>query len=152
MRKQSAFTHVVVKRFAGARQRLNPRPPESLPLLSNRGKAVRALPAFSQSTTTQHQDEMPNNQFWPQEDCANEPSPLHCFGEQRALWMLGARTLLLVFCLALSLPTYAAVREAGAIGLTIGNLDRELAFFTRVLPFEKVSEFKSAPGEADRLL
>jgi catechol 2,3-dioxygenase-like lactoylglutathione lyase family enzyme len=50
------------------------------------------------------------------------------------------------------LPSQAAVRALGAIGLTVGDLDREVEFFTQVLPFEKVSESKSAPGAADELL
>jgi catechol 2,3-dioxygenase-like lactoylglutathione lyase family enzyme len=44
------------------------------------------------------------------------------------------------------------VREVGAIGLTVSNLDQEIDFFTHVLPFEKISESKSAPGAADELL
>jgi len=36
--------------------------------------------------------------------------------------------------------------------VTVGHLDRELEFYTKVLPFEKVSESKSAPGAADELL
>src|SRR6266536_4195868 len=131
-RKQSAFINVVVRRFDRARQRINPRPPESHPLLSNRGKAVRALPAFSQSTTAQHRDEMSNNQFWPQEDCANEPSPLHCFGEQRGLRTLAAKVSLLILWFTAAFMSQASVREVGAIGLTVGNFDRELAFFTSV--------------------
>jgi catechol 2,3-dioxygenase-like lactoylglutathione lyase family enzyme len=36
--------------------------------------------------------------------------------------------------------------------LTVNDLDREVEFYTKVLPFEKVSESKSGPGEADELL
>ena len=36
--------------------------------------------------------------------------------------------------------------------VTVGHLDRELEFYTKVLPLEKVSESKSAPGAADELL
>jgi len=39
-----------------------------------------------------------------------------------------------------------------AIGLTAGNLDRELEFYTKILPFEKMSESKSSLGAADDLL
>ena len=38
------------------------------------------------------------------------------------------------------------------IGLTVGDLDRALDFYTMVLPFEKASESRSAPGAADELL
>jgi catechol 2,3-dioxygenase-like lactoylglutathione lyase family enzyme len=40
----------------------------------------------------------------------------------------------------------------GAIGLTVGDLDRAVEFYTKILPFEKVSESKTAPGAADELL
>src|SRR5437016_5534246 len=36
-------------------------------------------------------------------------------------------------------PTQAGVREVGAIGLTVGDLDREVMFYTNTLPFELVS-------------
>ena len=161
MRKQSPFIDVVVKRFARARQRLTP-PSPKLPLRSYHGEADRALPAFRSADFSPPQ--RPSNHgktkavrarievAWPQEDCANEPSPLHCFGEHRALWALGAKVALVLLCLAISLASRAATREVGAIGLTVGNLDRELDFFTKVLPFKKISESKSVPGEADALL
>lgn len=50
------------------------------------------------------------------------------------------------------LPARAAVHEVGAIGLTVGDLDRALRFYTQVLPFEKVSEIKAPSGAADDLL
>lgn len=133
---------VVVRRFAGARQRLNPRPPKSPPLLSQRGVAVRALPALSKP---------PPDTCW-QEHCANEPSPLHCFGEQRALWTLAAKVTAFFLLLIVSLSTQAAVREIGAIGLTVGELDRTLEFYTGVLPFEKISESHSLGSGANDLL
>src|SRR5207245_7943957 len=58
--------------------------------------------------------------------------------------------VLLLFVASPSSP--AAVREVGAIGLTVGDLDRALVFYTKELPFEKVSESKTAPGAADKLL
>ncbi len=60
--------------------------------------------------------------------------------------------MLVLVLLAASLSSQGAVREVGAIGLTVGNLDRELEFFTKVLPFEKWSESKSTPRAADELL
>ena len=66
--------------------------------------------------------------------------------------MLGARVVLVLVLFAASLSSQGAVREVGAIGLTVGNLDRELEFFTKVLPFEKWSESKSTPRAADELL
>lgn len=50
------------------------------------------------------------------------------------------------------LPIQAAVREVGAIDLTVANLEREAEFFTRVLQFEKLTETTSRPGAADELL
>ncbi len=58
----------------------------------------------------------------------------------------------MLLLLVASLSSQAAVREVGAIGLTVGDLEREVEFYTKVLPFEKVSESKSAPGTADELL
>jgi catechol 2,3-dioxygenase-like lactoylglutathione lyase family enzyme len=127
-------------------------------LLSNRGKADRALPALSRlknpsvPATQSPAPEISRYEGWPQEDCANEPSPLHCFGEQRALWTLAAKVSLFLLWFTASFLSQAAVREVGAIGLTVGDLDREVAFFTNVLPFEAVSQTKSERGAADQLL
>src|SRR5688572_18251467 len=111
MRKQSVFMDVMVRRFTGAARRLNPRPSESRPYSpSIRGNAAAAPPAFAVAADVrrlkppQHlaRTEQRNQSLltsaateremsWPHEDCANEPSPLHCFAEQRTLWILGAR-------------------------------------------------------------
>ena len=188
MQKQSAFMNVVVKKFAGAARRLHPRPPESLPRLSHRGKAVPAPPAFVEScevigvlkrgcgeaqpqqsqyaqgaasNSSRHRTEQraaalesraPGASPWPQEDCANEPSPLHCFGEQRALWALAAKVLIVVALVAASLSSPAAVREVGAIGLTVNDLGRELHFYTNTLPFELISISEASGKEQDDLL
>ena len=135
--------NVVVRRFAGAARRLDPRPSESLPYSpSIRGNADVAPPAFQKSLPI----------AWPQEDCANEPAGFFACGERNALWALGARFVVVLLFLIASLSSQAAVREVGAIGLTVGDLDRALKFYTTVLPFEKVSQSKSAPGAADELL
>ena len=134
---------VVVRRFAGAARRLDPRPSESLPSSpSIRGNAAAAPPAFPSAPAP----------AWPHEDCANEPAGFFACGERNALWALGARVVLVLVLFAASLSSQGAVREVGAIGLTVGNLDRELEFFTKVLPFEKLSESKSTPRAADELL
>jgi len=54
--------------------------------------------------------------------------------------------------LAAPISAPAAVCEVGAIGLTVGDLDRALEFYTKILPFEKMSESTPAPGAADELL
>ena len=135
--------NVVVRRFAGAARRLDPRPSESLPYSpSIRGNADVAPPAFQKSLPI----------AWPQEDCANEPAGFFACGEQNPLWALGARGALVLLLFVVSPSSQAAVREVGAIGLTVGDLDRALEFYTKELPFEKVSESKTAPGAADELL
>jgi catechol 2,3-dioxygenase-like lactoylglutathione lyase family enzyme len=143
MRKQSAFMNVVVRKFTGAARRFNPRPSESRPSSpSIRGDAAAAPPAFQQSS--------PN--AWPHEDCANEPAAFFACGERNMLWALGGRVALVLLLLVASLSSPAAVRELGAIGLTVGDLDRGVEFYTKVLPFEKMAESKSTPGAADELL
>ncbi len=64
------------------------------------------------------------------------------------------RFALVLSTLALSAPpsSSAAALEVGAIGLTVGQLDRALNFYTNVLPFVVVSESRSSLGEADALL
>ena len=54
--------------------------------------------------------------------------------------------------LTLALPVLAAVREVGAIGLTVNNLGRELNFFTNTLQFELVSISDASGREQDALL
>src|SRR5262245_41459262 len=158
MQKQNAFMNVIVKKFAGAARRLHPRPPESLPRLSHRGKAVAASPAFSNRvgrgvlTAPRRAEDSPPHHVWPQEDCANEPSPLHCFGEQRALWALAAKVSLILVLLVASLSSQAAVREVGEIGLTVNDLGRELHFYTNTLPFELISISEASGKEQDDLL
>ena len=59
-----------------------------------------------------------------------------------------------VFALAfvLTLPALSGVREVGTIGLTVNNLDKELAFFTNTLSFELVSVSKTGGKEQGALL
>src|SRR5262245_60256481 len=159
MRKQSAFMNVVVRRFAGAARRFDPRPSESLPSSpSIRGNAVAAPPAFSKQvrrrplTTPRQVEDSPAQAAWPQEDGANEPSSFFARGESNSFWASGARVAIAMALLAAALSSPAAVREVGAIGLTVGNIDREVEFFTKVLLFEKISESKPASTSTDELL
>jgi len=171
MRKQRPFLNVVVRKFTGAARRLDPRPSESLPTSpSIRGNAAAAPPAFcvaadvrrlklpthpehltrrdqSLLTSTATECEKP----WPHEDCANEPSPLHCFGEPRALWSLAAK-LSAILLLFVALSAQAAVRDVGAIGLTVGDLERVLPFYTNTLPFELKGITTARGAEQDALL
>jgi catechol 2,3-dioxygenase-like lactoylglutathione lyase family enzyme len=68
------------------------------------------------------------------------------------LWTLAAKVTALFLLLIVSLSTQAAVREIGAIGLTVDDLERTLEFYTGVLPFEKVSESRSLGTGANDLL
>jgi len=54
--------------------------------------------------------------------------------------------------LVLALPAPAAVREVGAIGLTVNNLGRVLPFYTNTLPFELVSIADASGKDQDSLL
>jgi hypothetical protein len=46
------------------------------------------------------------------------------------------KAALFLLLAALTLSAHAGVREVGAIGMTVGDLDRELMFYTNTLPFE----------------
>lgn len=52
----------------------------------------------------------------------------------------------------LALPAFAAVREVGAIGLTVNDLRQVLPFYTNTLPFELVSISDVGNNEVDNLL
>src|SRR5437879_8153912 len=60
-----------------------------------------------------------------------------------------ARAALLLPLAALTLSAQAGMREVGAIGLTVGDLDRELMFYTNTLPFELVSISEASSREQD---
>jgi catechol 2,3-dioxygenase-like lactoylglutathione lyase family enzyme len=63
-----------------------------------------------------------------------------------------AKAALFLLLAALTLSAQAGVREACAIGLTVGDLDRELMFYTNTLPFELVSISEASGREQDALL
>src|SRR6266699_1993085 len=63
-----------------------------------------------------------------------------------------AKAALFLLLAALTLSAQAGVREVGAIGLTVGDLDRELMFYTNTLPFELVSISEANGKEQDALL
>ena len=53
---------------------------------------------------------------------------------------------------ALTVSAQAGVREVGAIGLTVNDLGRELAFYTNTLPFELVGISEASGQDQDTLL
>ena len=63
-----------------------------------------------------------------------------------------AKAALFLLLAALTLSAQAGVREVGTIGLTVGDLDRELMFYTNTLPFELVSISETSSREQDALL
>src|SRR6266516_726699 len=63
-----------------------------------------------------------------------------------------AKAALFLLLAALTVSAQAGVREVGAIGLTVRDLDRELVFYTNTLPFELVSISKASGREQDALL
>jgi catechol 2,3-dioxygenase-like lactoylglutathione lyase family enzyme len=65
---------------------------------------------------------------------------------------LGAKVAAVGLMLFFGVAAQAGVREVGAIGLTVGNLDRELFFYTNTLPFELVGISEASGVDQDRLL
>ncbi len=63
-----------------------------------------------------------------------------------------AKAALFLLFVALTLSAQAGVREVGAIGLTVGDLDRESMFYTNTLPFELVSISEASGREQGALL
>ena len=63
-----------------------------------------------------------------------------------------AKAALFLLLAVLTLSAQAGVREVGAIGLTVGDLDRELMFYTNTLPFELVSISEASGREQAALL
>jgi catechol 2,3-dioxygenase-like lactoylglutathione lyase family enzyme len=86
------------------------------------------------------------------EHCANEPAGFFRCGKPWALWSLAAKVAA-VFVLALVTQLgHAAVREVGAMGLTVGDLERAREFYTQVLPFREVAVTEARGKDQDALL
>jgi len=106
------------------------------------------------------------------EHCANEPeaflrqprsefeakiwrqqnAPVSYPSDSIFLPLIFTARLAFISLLFLALPGLSAVREVGSIGLTVNNLDREVEFFTNVLPFVEVSRARIHGREPDALL
>lgn len=63
-----------------------------------------------------------------------------------------ARLATFLALLFLTISSQAGVREVGAIGLTVNDLERVLAFYTNMLPFELVSITEAAGKDQELLL
>ena len=63
-----------------------------------------------------------------------------------------ARAMIVVSFMLFTFTAQAGVREVGAINLTVGDLEKELNFFTNTLPFELVSISDASGKEQDTLL
>src|SRR5882724_13016085 len=125
MLKRNVFMDVILKRFV----RANRIPVVHSPLIPppqklGRRESGEALNAFERT-------ENPRIGFW--------EMPL-------------AKAALFLLLAALTLSAQAGVREVGAIGLTVGDFDRELMFYTNTLPFELDSISEASGREQDALL
>lgn len=112
------------------------------------GESARTLarhaPTLHSPLSTQHLSE------WPIEHCASEPRPFLLRSVSASIALVAL--LLSAACLCLcGLPAYAAVHQVESIGLTVNDLDREVLFFTQVLPFEEVSRSEIKGQAADDL-
>jgi catechol 2,3-dioxygenase-like lactoylglutathione lyase family enzyme len=125
MQKRNIFIDVILRRFVRA-DRIPAVHPPLIPPLAKMGwrQSGEALNAF-------------------------EGSDRGGFG----LWRRAlAKTAPVLLLLALTLSVQAGVREVGEIGLTVGDLGRELMFYTNTLPFELISISEASGREQDALL
>src|SRR5882672_8393561 len=124
MQKRNVFRDFLLKRFVRASRIPAVHPPPSPPSAKlGRRESGEALNAFERTW---------NNSI--------------------GFWGTPARAALFLVLMALTLTTQAGVRKVGTIGLTVGNLDRELMFYTNTLPFELVSITETDGVEQDALL
>jgi catechol 2,3-dioxygenase-like lactoylglutathione lyase family enzyme len=127
--KRSPFIDVVVRSCVRVRRSLAVRPPESRPLSISKCRGSGRI--------------LTRSLEWPHEHCANEP-----FG-----FLSDAVRSAVILCLiAVTLQARAAVREVNLVELTVNDLSREVQFFTNALPFQFISESRTARGAADDLL
>ena len=126
MNRPNAFLEVIVRRFSGVGSHHVSRLPEypTLPPALNSDQPVR----------------FPSERFYRRKFKISARV-------QNALSQ--AATLILILG---SLPSFAAVREVSSIGLTVGNLNQELRFYTNTLPFQLVSISDISGNEQDMLL
>ncbi len=127
--QSSPFLEIIMRRCAKVRRGLVFRPPEAGPF------TIRKCRGSGRASPQLRND-------WPDEHCANEPVG----------FLRGAATVAMLGLLALSFSLAAAVREVGAIELTVNDLNRELKFFTNTLPFQLRGITRTKCGAADDLL
>jgi catechol 2,3-dioxygenase-like lactoylglutathione lyase family enzyme len=126
MNCRSVFLEVLVRRFAGVERHYVSRLPD-YPCLP---------PLFKASDLSN----LPARDFVRRKVKSNRR-------KRKAFLRTAVATLFII-----SFPLFAAVQEVASIGLTVGDLKRELPFYTNTLPFEVVS-IQDFPGrQEDRLL
>ena len=135
--------NVIVRNFIRPRRASSIRPPATPRLTLNpKHQPVRGLRPGSKSI-----DDTFSLEYF-----ANEPIGFLQCGEPNALWAMGAKVALVLLLFVTAISAQAQVREVGAIGLTVNDLNREVEFFTKVLPFEKISETELRGKAHDELL
>src|SRR5437867_835915 len=171
MQKRTAFTDALVKRFVRA-SRIPPVHSPRIPPLSKLGwrESGEALNAFAASHGRVRHSVGPAPGLWvrrgqkiarptivgrsdtlsrSERERAGVRGPFNLTLRRLPPLSFGWLFLLLAFFAS---STQAGVREVGGIGLTVGNLDRELMFYTNTLPFELVSISEGSGLEQDVLL
>src|SRR5262245_30990255 len=69
------------------------------------------------------------------------PARFFACGEGWSFFFLGARLTGWLLLLAATVGTHASVSEVGPIRITVGDLDKVLPFYTRVLPFQQTASY-----------
>jgi catechol 2,3-dioxygenase-like lactoylglutathione lyase family enzyme len=95
------------------------------------------------------------------------PTPAHLYTPKRPKFGLALRSsrkrtnqrrlapgakIVVGLAFFLVLSAQGGVREVGSVGLTVGNLDRELFFYTNTLPFELIGISEAQGADQARLL
>jgi catechol 2,3-dioxygenase-like lactoylglutathione lyase family enzyme len=103
------------------------------------------------STTPDSAPGVPNLHDWPIEHCASEPQPFLFGSVSASTGLLSAFVVMVWLCLC-NFSANATVHQVESIGLTVNDLDREVRFFTQVLPFEEISRAEIKGQAADDLV
>lgn len=149
MQHPSAFLQVIVRRFAGAAQRLNPRPSQSLhPSTPSRGDAGTAPPAFLSAESLFFKLRVfESARLVISQSTVRSPGFIRA-SHRKHYW----RARVSVLAMMLGWFVSASGSEILKIGLTVGGLDRSVAFYEKVLSFRVLSRSTSPAGQESSLL